>query len=544
MNRRRTGRACGSRRLHTEPNRPQLPMTLPATNVAILGSTGSIGRSTLEVIAASRGRLAAVGLSAHASLDLLEQQAGAVRPKWIVATDRQAAAGRIGLVAAGRCRVARRSAEARTRPSREPDVDVVVSAIVGSAGLRSTWAALEAGKTVALANKETLVVGWPLGDAARRPDGRARSCRSTASTVPSFRPAGRAARRGAAGGADGQRGAVSHVTRRSNWPRSRPTTPCAHPTWAMGPKDYGRFGHADEQGPGDHRGPLAVRLARPTRSQVVIHPQSIVHSMVEFVDGSVIAQLSPPGHEAADPVCPDVSRAAWTGVAAKLDWSRAMQLDFEPPDFERFRRLALGMEVARAGGTAGAVLNGANEAAVAAFLAGEIGFTEIVPACRSILEQHDFDPHPTLEQLLELDPGHARRYHVGSVPDRLYRACRCLGTIVEVAVGLGFVIFVHELGHFAVAKAVRREVREVLSRLRHRRAEVLQVPLGRDRVRHRHPAAGRLRQDARPGGQPEPRSGRERAGESRRARRSKRSIPAATWPRACPAGWRSFRPAS
>ena len=135
-------------------------MTLPATNVAILGSTGSIGRSTLEVIAASRGRLAAVGMSAHASLELLQQQAGAFRPEWIVATDRQRAAEwRWSLPAGVELLVGGQKLEEAVA---RPDVDVVVTAIVGSAGLRSTWAALAAGKRVALANKETLVVAGPL----------------------------------------------------------------------------------------------------------------------------------------------------------------------------------------------------------------------------------------------------------------------------------------------------------------------------------------------------------------------------------------------
>ena len=127
---------------------------------------------------------------------------------------------------------------------------------------------------------------------------------------------------------------------------------------------------------------------------VVIHPQSIVHSMVEYRDGSVIAQLSPP-----DMKLPIQYALTWPerreGVAAKLDWSRAMELRFRAAGLRAVRALRLGLEVAAAGGTAGAVLNGANEAAVAAFLDGRLGFREIVPACRSVLENHDFDPNPT-----------------------------------------------------------------------------------------------------------------------------------------------------
>lgn len=141
---------------------------------------------------------------------------------------------------------------------------------------------------------------------------------------------------------------------------------------------------------------------QPDQIGVVIHPQSIVHSLVEFIDGSVIAQMSVP-----DMKLPIQYALSWPhrreGVVEMLDWSRPLRLDFEPPDFERFAALRLGLEVARAGGTAGAVLNAANETAVAAFLAGELGFREIVPLVQDVLEHHDFDPNPTLDQLLAAD---------------------------------------------------------------------------------------------------------------------------------------------
>ncbi|HEY2839598.1 MAG TPA: 1-deoxy-D-xylulose-5-phosphate reductoisomerase, partial [Pirellulales bacterium] len=140
---------------------------------------------------------------------------------------------------------------------------------------------------------------------------------------------------------------------------------------------------------------------------VVIHPQSVVHSLVEFVDGSVIAQLSPPDMKLPIQYAltyPDRAE----GVSPRLDWSRSFELEFEPPDCERFPALELGREAARAGGTTGAVLNAANEAAVAGFLAGELAFHEIVPACRGVLDHHEFDPSPTLEQLIALD-GWARQ---------------------------------------------------------------------------------------------------------------------------------------
>ncbi len=175
----------------------------------------------------------------------------------------------------------------------------------------------------------------------------------------------------------------------------------AHPTWEMGPKITVDSATLMNKA-------LEIIEARwlfglrADQIAVVIHPQSIVHSMVEYMDGSVIAQLSPP-----DMKLPIQYALTWPkrcdGVAAKLDWSRAMELRFEPPDFERFGALGLGLEAAAAGGTAGAVLNGANEAAVAAFLDGRLGFHEIVPTCRSILENHEFEPRPNLEQVLEAD---------------------------------------------------------------------------------------------------------------------------------------------
>jgi 1-deoxy-D-xylulose-5-phosphate reductoisomerase len=142
---------------------------------------------------------------------------------------------------------------------------------------------------------------------------------------------------------------------------------------------------------------------RPDQIDVVVHPQSIVHSMVEFVDGSVIAQMGSPDMKLPIQYALTYPRRV-PGPATRLDLTGvAMRLDFEPADLGRFPALGLGLEVAKAGGTAGAVLNAANEAAVAAFRGGHLKFNEIVPRCRAILEQHHFEAHPSLERLLELD---------------------------------------------------------------------------------------------------------------------------------------------
>ncbi|OHB70349.1 MAG: 1-deoxy-D-xylulose-5-phosphate reductoisomerase [Planctomycetes bacterium RBG_13_63_9] len=379
-------------------------MTDRVTNVVVLGSTGSIGRSTLEVIAASGGGLRAVALSAHTSTELLAEQAQAVRPRRIVVTDPAAAQRHDWSALLDEVELLV-GPEALARAVTDGEVDVVVSAIVGSAGLRGTWAALEAGKTVALANKESLVVGGPLVTrlAAER-QARLLPVDSEHSAVFQALQAGRReeVRRVVltASGGPFRDYSLEQLARVSV------ADALAHPTWNMGPKITVDSATLMNKA-------LEIIEARwlfdlaPEQIAVVIHPQSIVHSMVEFIDGSVVAQLSPP-----DMKLPIQYALTWprrrAGIAEKLDWSRSMQLQFEPPDLERFGALKLGLEVARTGGTAGAVLNGANEAAVAAFLDGRLGFHEIVPACKSVLENHNFDPNPTLDQVLGLD-GWARQ---------------------------------------------------------------------------------------------------------------------------------------
>jgi 1-deoxy-D-xylulose-5-phosphate reductoisomerase len=135
---------------------------------------------------------------------------------------------------------------------------------------------------------------------------------------------------------------------------------------------------------------------------VVVHPQSVVHSFVEFIDGSIVAQMGPPDMKLPIQYALEYPHRR-AGKAERLDWGRAWHLDFSPPDPERFPALELGRRCAQAGGSSGAVVNAANEAAVEAFLDGELHFTEIVPAIASVLDAHDFDPDPTLQRLVELD---------------------------------------------------------------------------------------------------------------------------------------------
>jgi 1-deoxy-D-xylulose-5-phosphate reductoisomerase len=374
-------------------------MSADTKNVAVLGSTGSIGTSALEVIDASDGRLRAVALSARGQLDRLLEQAVRLKPRWIVATDE----------AQARCfdwsslppeTELLTGPQALLQVATANEVDVVLAAIVGSAGLRSTWAALEAKKTVALANKETLVVaGRLLMRLAAEHGVRILPVDSEPSAIFQALQAGRPneVRRivlTASGGPFRQRSLdeLRQVT---------VDDALFHPTWDMGPKITIDSATMMNKALEIVEARCLFDLAAD-QIDVVIHPQSVVHSFVEFIDGSIVAQLSPPDMKLPIQYALEYPHRR-PSVGERLDWQKAWRLGFEPADPDRCPALHLGYEVARTGGTSGAVLNAANEAAVQAFLEGELHFTEIVPACRSVLETHDFDPHPTLERLEDLD---------------------------------------------------------------------------------------------------------------------------------------------
>ncbi|MCA9147824.1 MAG: 1-deoxy-D-xylulose-5-phosphate reductoisomerase [Planctomycetales bacterium] len=371
------------------------------TNVAILGATGSIGTNTLDVIAQSPDRLRAAGISAHSRLPQAIEQAWKFRPRWVVATDPQA-------VAAWRATSSELPPETElltgadevARMVSQPEIDVVVAAIVGIAGLQGTWAALEAGKRVALANKETLVVAGPLVMAL------AAERQTQIAPVDSEHSAIWQALR------SGRKSEVRRVILTASGGPCRDFSPAQlaevtieqalnHPTWAMGKKITIDSATMMNKA-------LEIIEARwlfdlqPDQIQVVIHPQSIVHSLVEFRDGSVMAQLSPPDMKLPIQYALEYPQRH-EGVSERMDWSRSHHLDFHPPDPERFPAIPLGLEVASAGGTAGVVVNAANEVAVAEFLAGRTRFNQIVAACRAVLENHNFDPNPTLSDLDRLD---------------------------------------------------------------------------------------------------------------------------------------------
>jgi 1-deoxy-D-xylulose-5-phosphate reductoisomerase len=368
-------------------------------NIALLGATGSIGQSTVEVVDSSGGELTIVALSAHRRFAEVVAQARRLVPRYVIATDEEAARqfDWSGLPQGTKLVIGQTELE---RVVRSPEIDIVVAAVVGSAGLRGTWAALDAGKTVALANKETLVMAGP------------QVMRLAAERGAAILPVDSEHSAVFQAVQSGRRSELKRIVLTASggpfrcWSRERMeqatiADALSHPTWRMGEKITIDSATMMNKA-------LEIIEARwlfdlpPEQIDVTIHPQSVVHSLVEFIDGSVLAQLSPP-----DMKLPIQYALTWPerrkSPAKKLDLTEALRLDFEPPDEDRFPALRLGKEVAAAGGTAGAVMNASNEAAVARFLAGDMGFMEIVPACRAVLESHNFEPEPTLERLLALD---------------------------------------------------------------------------------------------------------------------------------------------
>lgn len=373
--------------------------------VVVLGSTGSVGRSALDVIAHDNGvGLKAWGLGAHTSWQGLVDQARKFQPRFAALSDPFAAA-RLAEELHGSGIEVLAGPEGLVRMAEDGETDRVLSAVVGAAGLLGTWAAVEAGKIVALANKETLVLAGALVmDLARRRGATILPVDSEHSAIFQCLRSGtpkevrRVILTSSGGPFRGKtRAELANVT---------PEQALRHPTWRMGPKISIDSATLMNKA-------LEVIEARwlfglePEQIEVVVHPESVVHSMVEFVDGSVIAQLSPPDMRLPVQFALTYPERV-AGPCPLLDLTRAMSLTFEPPDRETFPCLDLGFEVMRRGGTAGAALNAANEAAVARFLAGEIAFLDIPRVCRAILDHHEFDSRPTLEDLWKVD-GWARR---------------------------------------------------------------------------------------------------------------------------------------
>jgi 1-deoxy-D-xylulose-5-phosphate reductoisomerase len=380
-------------------------MTGPA-NIAILGATGSIGRSTLDVIARHPDRFRAYALTANTQAEELFELCVALRPPLAVLGDARAAATLRSRLAAAKLATEVLAGEAGlVAVAERPEVDAVMAAIVGAAGLAPTLAAARSGKKVLLANKEALVMAGPIFMAAVRASGAEllpidSEHNAIFQCLPAGAPAGLAScgvRRILLTGSGGpfrtrSLAELAGVT---------PDEACAHPNWSMGRKisvDSATMMNKALEIIEAHW----LFGAAPAQIEVVVHPQSVVHSMVEYADGSVIAQLGHP--DMRTPIAqalahPDRIEA---GVPP-LDLGRLGALTFEAPDFVRFRALALAYDVLAAGGTAPAIFNAANEVAVAAFLRGALPFVRITEVIEAGLARVPVAPAASVEDILEAD---------------------------------------------------------------------------------------------------------------------------------------------
>ncbi len=367
--------------------------------ITVLGATGSIGLSTLDVIARHPERYQAFALTGYSRMAELEQLCVRHRPQFAVVAD-EASAGclQAALNAAGLSTQVLVGEDALCEVASHPQVDAVMAAIVGAAGLKPTLASVRAGKKVLLANKEALVMSGALFMQAVREHG------ATLLPIDSEHNAIFQCLPGDYGrglGAVGVRrilltasGGPFRETPLDQLEKVSPEQACAHPNWSMGRKI------SVDSASMMNKGLELIEAcwlfdARPAQVEVVIHPQSVIHSLVDYVDGSVLAQLGNP-----DMRTPIANALAWperidSGVAP-LDLFAVARLDFQRPDEQRFPCLRLARQAAEAGGCAPARLNAANEVAVAAFLERRIRFPEIA---RIIEDTLDREPSVAVENL-------------------------------------------------------------------------------------------------------------------------------------------------
>lgn len=378
--------------------------------VAVLGSTGSIGVNTLDVIRRHPDRFEPVALTAHTNIDRLLEQCLEHRPRFAVVSSAPDAGRLAGaLRSAGLATEVLIGEESLSTIAAHDEVDVVMAGIVGAAGLRSALAAARAGKRILLANKEALVMSGPLFMKAVKEGG------ATLLPVDSEHNAIFQCRAG-----DHPSGVRKVVLTASGGPFLRasaeelrtatPEQACAHPRWSMGRKISVDSATLMNKGLELIEACLLFDLA-PSQVEVVVHPQSIVHSLVEYRDGSMLAQLGNP-----DMRVPIAHALGWpdrieSGVES-LDIVRAARLDFEAPDLVRFPSLSLATQVATLGGTAPAVLNAANEVAVRAFLERRLGFTDIPHAIEAVLERHSVRSVESLDDVLAADEWSRRQAQI------------------------------------------------------------------------------------------------------------------------------------
>jgi 1-deoxy-D-xylulose-5-phosphate reductoisomerase len=376
--------------------------------VAVLGATGSIGGSALDVIARHPGAMRASLLAAGRNVAALVALCAAHRPEHAVIGDESALpALRDGLRAAGCDTVAHAGHAALSDLVAGDGCDTVVAAIVGAAGLESTLAAARAGKRLLLANKESLVLAGELLMQAAHAGG------ATIVPVDSEHNAIFQCLHGREAGAQVRRvvltasGGPFRGRTRAELAAVTPAQAVAHPKWSMGPKISVDSATLMNKG-------LELIEARhlfdlpEERLDVLVHPQSLVHSLVEFIDGSVLAQLGLPDMRTALAVGLGWPERLASGVGP-LDLATQGPLEFGPPDLETFPCLRLAREALRAGGTAPATLNAANEVAVSAFLQGRIGFLSIAALVEDALAAIAVEPAASLEALRGID-ARARRH--------------------------------------------------------------------------------------------------------------------------------------
>ena len=376
--------------------------------ITILGSTGSIGLSTLDVVARQPERFSLYALTAHRNVERMEAQCLEYRPRVAVMVEPEAAESLRDRLAAAGCETeVRGGAEALVEVCRAPEVDAVMAAIVGAAGLLPTLAAAEHGKRVLLANKEALVMsGALLMDAVGRSGARLLPIDSEHNAIFQCLPNGYTC-------ADpvSPHGASRIWLTASGGPfRERsletfgeitPDEACAHPNWDMGRKISVDSATMMNKGLELIEACWLFDLGG-NQVDVVVHPQSVVHSLVDFEDGSVLAQMGNPDMRTPIAHALGFPERLDSGVEP-LDLMAIARLDFESPDMQRFPCLRLAYEALAAGGTACSALNAANEIAVAAFLAGRIRFTDVAGLVESCLEQTRINELATLEDALAAD---------------------------------------------------------------------------------------------------------------------------------------------
>jgi 1-deoxy-D-xylulose-5-phosphate reductoisomerase len=380
--------------------------------VAVLGSTGSVGESTLDVLARHPGRFRLVAVAAHHSAAKLAAQIRTWQPPYAALAEESAVGELRALLgtAAPHTRVLA-GAGALEEIARLPEAECVMAAIVGAAGLRSTLAAARAGKRLLLANKESLVMGGPLLVAAVRESGATLlPIDSEHNAIFQCLPAG--ARTGvpppgltrvlltASGG-------PFRETPREALAGATPEMACAHPVWVMGRKISVDSATLMNKGLELIEACLLFGLT-PAQVGIVVHPQSIVHSLVQYADGSTLAQLSAP-----DMRTPIAHALGWperisAGVEF-LDLVKAGRLDFQAPDYDKFRCLTLARAAALAGGLQPVTLNAANEVAVQAFLERRLNFPGIAAVIEAVMERDAGGAIGGLDDVLAADAEGRRR---------------------------------------------------------------------------------------------------------------------------------------